>query len=57
MLSVNIEIYCKLFFHYYYNLKLLIIMTQSQTRKGWHVLDEQKSKYFLVDVLSQSADG
>jgi hypothetical protein len=32
-------------------------MTQSQTRKGWHVLDEQKSKYFLVDVLSQSADG
>jgi len=32
-------------------------MSQGQTRKGWHILNEQKSKYVLVDVLSQSADG
>jgi len=47
----------KCFVRYCYNLKLLITMSQGQTRKGWHILNEQKSKYVLVDVLSQSADG
>lgn len=28
-----------------------------QTTKAWHILDESKSKYFLVDVINRNDKG
>jgi hypothetical protein len=30
-------------------------MQRQPTTKAWHVLDENKSKYFLVDIVGQAS--